>query len=758
MWTLLTTLALGADLLVGPAQPYLTLEDAFDDAVDGDRILVEPGTYGEGTLDVGARALTVQSTAAGVRIESSAQRRAFTVAGGTLTLVDLEIDGLDDVGLAEVRAGGLTLSGVTVLQARAPNPGQPGGSIDAEDAVVTISQSVLDGAVAPVKDGGHIYALRSVVTVRDSVVRAGSADEGGGLYVSDTALLVERTSFESNHADREGSAIAARGGSVQVYDSAFVGNDASQRATVQCVAAKSCVLNNVLFEANTAPAAAMVDADGVGQLELHGATGCRSTGVGSLIEVTNSSLSMYGTVLTSIDGTGPGVLVGPGAVASLVNNSFVLVTAADHFVQASGDLELRNSLIHRVDTLDAAVDAQGLFTGGYNLYSANLGGDVLPGPFATDLVGVDPLIGNPLPDSCALDPLRPTVGSPLIDGGDPADLDADGTRADIGAFGGTEPNTGVDGLDVDGDGFSSPIDCDDDDPNVNPLAPEVFCNGVDDDCDPTTADDADADGDGISVCSGDCDDADASVFPGAVELLCNGIDDDCDPATLDGDDLDGDGVAGCDGDCDDTNPAVAPGLDEIDCNGLDDDCDPATVDAIDSDGDGVSVCDGDCDDTNERGTYEVEVYLDLDYDGYGVGEPTTFCVPPTNSAILDGDCNNNDDTVYPGATEIPYDGIDQDCDGADLDDLDADGALGADDCDDADPTRFPGNEDVPDDGIAQDCSGSDVSATLVGGAGWRCGCGTVDPGSALGGLLGLALLVRRRRVPRGTAPARTQSD
>ena len=50
MLSLCLTLALAADLTVGPGATYSSIEDALDDAVDGDRLLVEPGTYIELSL------------------------------------------------------------------------------------------------------------------------------------------------------------------------------------------------------------------------------------------------------------------------------------------------------------------------------------------------------------------------------------------------------------------------------------------------------------------------------------------------------------------------------------------------------------------------------------------------------------------------------------------------------------------------------------------------------------------------------------
>ncbi len=76
----------------------------------------------------------------------------------------------------------------------------------------------------------------------------------------------------------------------------------------------------------------------------------------------------------------------------------------------------------------------------------------------------------------------------------------------------------------------------------------------------------------------------------------------------------------------------------------------------------------------------------------------------------DGDCDDLDGTVYPGAEEVPYDGVDQDCSGSDLVDVDGDGVEGGPDgadCDDQDGTIYPGAEEIPYDGVDQDCTGAD---------------------------------------------------
>jgi len=85
------------------------------------------------------------------------------------------------------------------------------------------------------------------------------------------------------------------------------------------------------------------------------------------------------------------------------------------------------------------------------------------------------------------------------------------------------------------------------------------------------------------------------------------------------------------------------------------------------------------------------------------------------------DCDDEDATINSDAAETWYDGVDQDCD--DLSDYDQDGDgddhldHGGSDCDDEDATIYATAEEIPYDDIDQDCDGADL--TDVDGDGYE---------------------------------------
>jgi len=307
-------------------------------------------------------------------------------------------------------------------------------------------------------------------------------------------------------------------------------------------------------------------------------------------------------------------------------------------------------------------------------------------------------------------------------------------------------------------------DCNDSDYSVYPGQIET-CNGRDDNCDGITDPPGssgcqtyylDVDGDGFGVSGntrcqcgpsgdykastpGDCNDGDRSTYPGAPELCGDGRDNNCDGRT------DEEGCSGCTnyyrdedgdsygiedfkclsapqgtyratrkGDCNDSDSQINPGAQEV-CDGKDNNCNNSV------------------DEENAQGC--ITYYYDFDVDGYGVAANSKCLCSMSGkyTATVAGDCNDNDSSIKPGATEV-CNSKDDDCDGQTDEEgalnctwkyLDNDGdgygvtsdrkclcaAVGkytADiggDCNDSNPDARPGATEVCGNGVDDNCDG-----------------------------------------------------
>lgn len=214
--------------------------------------------------------------------------------------------------------------------------------------------------------------------------------------------------------------------------------------------------------------------------------------------------------------------------------------------------------------------------------------------------------------------------------------------------------------DIDGDGFgdlNAPIS------SCLPLPGLVLnsldCNDTSAVVNPNTVWYADADGDGFGNLTMTTTGCTQPIGYVADSSDCNDNDSTASVAMMFYQDFDGDGFGNVGApmmncgqpagyvsdstDCDDSNLTVYPGAPEL-CDELDNNCDGNT----------------------DEGLSTYTLFEDIDGDGIGSSVSVTYCDSiVAGYSLVTGDCNDNDSTIYPGATEVIDNGIDENCDGFD---------------------------------------------------------------------------------------------
>jgi hypothetical protein len=176
----------------------------------------------------------------------------------------------------------------------------------------------------------------------------------------------------------------------------------------------------------------------------------------------------------------------------------------------------------------------------------------------------------------------------------------------------------------------------------------------------------DADQDGFSSQDGDCDDNNALINPGITDNTCDNIDNNCNGQIDEGvafmtyyTDQDNDGYGVDPGQLLCSDPGAGYSMLNGDCNDNDSTNYPTALEICDS-------IDNNCNGQIDEDLFLALYYVDADDDGFGAGPEVYLCSTPQEGYSMNNeDCNDTNPSVNPNATEIPNNGIDEDCDGMD---------------------------------------------------------------------------------------------
>ena len=426
--------------------------------------------------------------------------------------------GLAFLGSSAGTCGTLVLSGVTFSDNYASGSGRGGGlyaDCDVRNGNHTISATDVDlvGNVCDNQSAGAYFEASNLTWTGGDLSGndGGIGADGGAIRLRNSTFTGSDLLFGENLASR-GAGLYGVDSTITLSDSLFADNLADGGASAMYVTGSSTTLQNVDFLANWSDSG-----DGTVKLSGVGSTvslrdlefldnGSANAGYFSLY-IQGSGVLDNLLVVGNEDG---GVYLYPDAVTTTL-----ALTGATVVGNAGDGLTLRPTFVSQItvkDSVSAYNDGYGVLSTTtsytpilrYNDVYGNLSGAYSGMSAATGSNGniaVNPLF---VAYSADLSPLRwdlhPGTGSPLINAGDSSVSDADGTRADIGFYGGLYGDqTWWDDSDGDGlpDGWESLYGLDitlddsaDDGDGDGLLSSDELAEGTD----PL---DADTDGDGV---------------------------------------------------------------------------------------------------------------------------------------------------------------------------------------------------------------------------------------------------------------------
>ncbi|MHC4647466.1 MAG: right-handed parallel beta-helix repeat-containing protein, partial [Planctomycetota bacterium] len=275
-------------LYVGGGPEYTTIQDAIDDAREGDIVVISTGTYPGNILLRGAN-ITLTST-----VPDDPMIVAATIIKGTA-------GDRPAVTLTGCENETCVLDGLTIADG---NTAGNGGGISGNGAQATISNCVIRNNHADDRGGGISDCDGSI---RNCTITDNSAVYGGGMSSNNGTVNLANCTFTSNSADWTGGGVHCLESDLQIENSTFAGNSSYHGAGLYGMHSVGQV-SACTFRGNTAD---YNDPAGGPQLGCGGGLYCFAGDI--------MVLDCVITENTARGSGGGGHLLGPGGTPELIN-------------------------------------------------------------------------------------------------------------------------------------------------------------------------------------------------------------------------------------------------------------------------------------------------------------------------------------------------------------------------------------------------------------------------------------------------------
>jgi hypothetical protein len=419
---------------------------------------IRDSQFTNGSAEEGAGIATVGGSVA-LRRNNVAMNAAVLRGGGLY----LEGPGAVDANIINMNTAGWTGGGVFVEMAATPFTGNTvsnnmsmndGGGLYIDQANgITINNNTISGNQSD-DDGGGLRIFESAAHVEGNTIQDNRAgDGGGGIRISHVAAMFINNIVRRNQANSGGGVDFDNDSSVWTGGEISANTAATQGGGIQAMLGpwNGALIADVLITGNkaTQTGGGIVFEDNYQPVNVQRATitgNTAATGAGITVRTSDFRISNSVVAGNTSTGNGGGIFIGaphnwnkacpcPPTQATVAMNfvTFYANTAATgvaFYTADHGPLAVSNSILFQ-NGAQAVTVASGATTPSWSY------NDISPALSTGNPAGTNGNIGvDPLFVGAAAGNFHLGAGSPAIDTGDPAVMDRDTTRADMGSTGG----------------------------------------------------------------------------------------------------------------------------------------------------------------------------------------------------------------------------------------------------------------------------------------------------------------------------------